>query len=100
MGSTPGARRAGWTWGSPKTPWPGFFGGYANRSLALSAPASDNGRAETVSLGGYGSYFTDRWFVEGSLRAGLDSYHARRTVASPGRVHKGQRGLGRLEPVC
>ncbi len=61
----------------------GLFGSYADRNLALAAPASDTGRASTTSLGGYASYFGERWFAESSLRFGLDAYNAKRTVSSP-----------------
>ena len=34
-------------------------------------------------MGGYYTYHTDKWFVESSLRVGLDSYKAHRSVSSP-----------------
>lgn len=61
----------------------GLFGGSVGRELRLSSPASDSGHVETASLGAYSTYQADDWFVEGSLRAGLDWYRGRRTVSSP-----------------
>jgi outer membrane autotransporter protein len=61
----------------------GFFGGYARRALTLGAPALGNGSADTYSLGTAASWFGKNWFVEGSVRLGLDDYQARRTVWTP-----------------
>jgi outer membrane autotransporter protein len=61
----------------------GLFGGYTGRSLTLNAPASGNGRTDTVSFGGFATWSGKNWFAEGSVRGGVDSYQAKRTLSSP-----------------
>jgi outer membrane autotransporter protein len=61
----------------------GIFGGYTRRDIALGAPASDSGHADTASLGLFATRYGRNWFVEGSARFGLDAYQARRAVSLP-----------------